>query len=168
MLTMARKPAHDNAWMNSNRCTPLGDVPEACRKGDLGLFFHSLHGTLNHLLLVDRLWLARMRGETCDIEGLEPVLYEKCARPRPQHKKSDRQLAEYVDAQSEAVLDSMVNRQSARTGKHPNFSQKPVPMQLFSHQSHCRGPVTAAMSRPGVDYGVTDLIFMLAETQVHG
>jgi uncharacterized damage-inducible protein DinB len=38
--------------------------------------FGSLHGTLNQLLLIDRLWLKRFTGEGEHPERLDAILYE--------------------------------------------------------------------------------------------
>jgi len=42
----------------------------------IGVFFGSLHGTLNHLLLTDRLWLQRLTGEGDHPNRLDAILYE--------------------------------------------------------------------------------------------
>ncbi len=47
-------------------------------RADRGVFFRSLHGTLNHLLVVDRLWLARVTGERGPglPDRLDAILYD--------------------------------------------------------------------------------------------
>ena len=40
-------------------CAALSDGE---RRRDLGAFFRSVHGTLNHLLLGDRIWMTRFEG----------------------------------------------------------------------------------------------------------
>jgi len=42
----------------------------------IGAFFGSLHGTLNHLLLTDRLLLQRLTGEGDHPNRLDAILYE--------------------------------------------------------------------------------------------
>src|SRR5260370_42715843 len=52
-----------NAWMNRRiyeLCAALSDEE---RKRDLGAFFGSIHRTLNHLLLTDRVQLGRFIGK---------------------------------------------------------------------------------------------------------
>lgn len=168
MLSLFRELAHYNAWMNKNLYAHLGDVPDERRKQDVGLFFNSIHGTLNHLLLVDRLWLARLRGESFPIESLDQELYGDFAQLRLQRKKTDRKLAEYVEGLADADLETTVTYTSASSGEQRSFPTHTVLAHLFNHQTHHRGQITAAMSQFGVDYGVTDLIFMPDENHVHG
>lgn len=160
MLDTLRELARYNRWMNKNLFAHLGDMPDTKRKEDSGLFFGSIHGTLNHLLLTDRLWLARLNGESYEISGLDQELYSDFAQLRLQRKLTDRQLVEYVDALDEALPGKMLEFTSATTGKQRSFPIHRVLFHLFNHQTHHRGQITAAMSRLGVDYGVTDLIFM--------
>jgi uncharacterized damage-inducible protein DinB len=69
MLSGFSAMARYNRWMNERiyeRCEKLSDTE---RKVDRGAFFCSIHGTLNHLLLGDRLWLGRdaRRSTACRV-----------------------------------------------------------------------------------------------------
>jgi uncharacterized damage-inducible protein DinB len=44
----------------------------------IGVFFGSLHGTLNHLLLTDRIWLKRLTGESVRSDFATAVPQESC------------------------------------------------------------------------------------------
>jgi uncharacterized damage-inducible protein DinB len=52
-----------NRWMNDKLYALCGTLTDAERKLDRKAFFGSIHGTLNHLLLADRGWLSRFRGQ---------------------------------------------------------------------------------------------------------
>jgi len=41
-----------------------------------GVFFGSLHGTLNHLLVADRIWLKRLTGEGEHPDRLNAILFD--------------------------------------------------------------------------------------------
>lgn len=49
-----------NQWANSRLYAAALDLSEQAYRQPVGVFFGSLHGTLNHLLLTDRLWLKRL------------------------------------------------------------------------------------------------------------
>jgi uncharacterized damage-inducible protein DinB len=51
-----------NAWMNERLYEASGQLADEERKRNVGAFFGSIHGTLNHLLLVDRIWMGRFTG----------------------------------------------------------------------------------------------------------
>ena len=54
--------AHFNAWVNRRLYESVGLLPDADRRRDQGAFFGSIHRTLNHLMVVDRLWTGRIAG----------------------------------------------------------------------------------------------------------
>jgi len=53
-----------NRWMNDKLYARAATLSDEARKRDCGAFFKSIHGTFNHLLATDRLWLARFNGVT--------------------------------------------------------------------------------------------------------
>lgn len=55
--------ARYNRWANARLYQAALALPDALYRQNAGVFFHSLHGTLNHLLLTDRIWLTRLTGE---------------------------------------------------------------------------------------------------------
>jgi len=59
--------ARYNRWMNERLYTVLSEITDDERKRDRGAFFGSMHGTLNHLLWGDRMWLGRFIDEPCKI-----------------------------------------------------------------------------------------------------
>jgi len=60
-----------NAWRNGKLYKAAAGLPDAERKRDLGAFFKSLHGTLNHILVVDLMFLARFTGQPLPATGLD-------------------------------------------------------------------------------------------------
>ena len=56
--------ARYNRWMNDKLYALATTLSDEARKRDQGAFFKSIHGTFNHLLLADRVWLARFHGVT--------------------------------------------------------------------------------------------------------
>ena len=52
------------------------DLPDRAYRLHIGVFFGNLHGTLNHLLLTDRLWLKRLTGEGDHPSQLGTILYD--------------------------------------------------------------------------------------------
>src|ERR1019366_417186 len=57
-----RMMAAYNAEMNRRIYAAAARLTDARRREDKGLFFKSLHGTLNHLLWADRQWMSRFDG----------------------------------------------------------------------------------------------------------
>jgi len=58
-----RQLAAYNHWANRRLYATALAMPDESYRRPTGVFFGSLHGTLNHLLLTDRIWLKRLTGE---------------------------------------------------------------------------------------------------------
>lgn len=61
----ARVMARCNRWMNEKLYAVAEELTDEERKRDRGAFSGSIHRTLNHLLLADRVWLGRFTGASC-------------------------------------------------------------------------------------------------------
>ncbi len=92
--------ARYNRWMNDKL---YGARRHAERRGtqrDCGAFFRSIHGTFNHLLLADRVWLARFTGVTAPdgfmapgIRALDQELYADLDDLRRERARTDDELS---------------------------------------------------------------------------
>ena len=65
-----------NRWANARLYGAALDLSDQAYRLTVGVFFGSLHGTLNHLLLTDRLWLKRLTGEGEHPAQLNAILYD--------------------------------------------------------------------------------------------
>ena len=57
-----RQLAAYNGWANLRLYGAALELAEEAYRRPTGVFFGSLHGTLNHLLVADRVWLKRLTG----------------------------------------------------------------------------------------------------------
>src|SRR5690242_13769187 len=67
-------------WADTRLLKALEPMSDADYHGDQGLFFRSVHRTLNHLLLVDLLWHGRLTGKPFPISGLDQELVKERGR----------------------------------------------------------------------------------------
>ena len=65
-----------NAWANALVYERAALLSDADYRADRGAFFKSIHGTLNHLLVTDRIWMRRFTGEGEILTQLDAILYE--------------------------------------------------------------------------------------------
>jgi hypothetical protein len=65
-----------NAWANGRLCAAAPGLDTRQYRADRGAFFKSVHGTLNHLLVTDRVWLRRFTGEGDAPDRLDAILFE--------------------------------------------------------------------------------------------
>ena len=69
--------ARFNRWTNQQVYRAVADLPEAeVRKVRPAAYFGSILGTLNHVLVTDRLWFGRVSGVPSGTTRLDVVLYD--------------------------------------------------------------------------------------------
>lgn len=166
-----RRLAEYNSWMNETLYESCAQLSDEDRKRDLGAFFRSVHGTLNHLLMADHAWLLRgthdperysprdSRGNAIRITRLDQILYEDFAALRAQRRTTDRLLEEWVASLDDSRMQGFIEYTGALgPQRHPLWW---VLTHLFNHQTHHRGQVTTLVKQLGRDPGVTDFIWMM-------
>ena len=104
-----------------------------------------MHGTLNHLLLTDRMWLKRLTGEGEHPEKLDSIIYDDLNALAHARAIEDQRLINYVEAVDEALLARKVkySNSSGRMFEQPLFE---VLLHVFNHQTHHRGQAHTILS----------------------
>jgi len=160
LIQQLNRQAEYNTWINSKLYEICADIPDEDRKRDMGAFFHSIHGTLNHNLLGDRLWLGRFRNDPFQVDSLAQELYPDFNQLRGERDITDKVICDWVSILSDQELESTVAFTAVSTGKDLTYKLADAVLGFFYHQVHHRGQLTALISRLGIDYGQTDLIWM--------
>jgi len=167
MQELWRSMARYNRWMNEKLYARAAALPEEARRRDLGAFFRSIHGTFNHLLLTDRLWMGRFLGEPYAIESLDQELHTDFTMLRAEREREDARIVGWIDSLSGEDLDrelEYTTTVSPRPMRHPLWFALG---HFFNHQTHHRGQVTTLLRQLDVDPGVTDLIWLPAAEWEH-
>lgn len=149
--------AEYNAWMNEKLYRVCAEIPDELRKKDLGAFFRSIHGTLNHLLLADTIWMARFTGQPLTRAALNQELYSGFDDLRREREAMDRRILAWTRTLSPERLAQPFSYTSVSDGKTRTRPFWLLVTHLFNHQTHHRGQLTTLLSQLGYDYGVTDL-----------
>ena len=157
-LPFAQTMARYNRWMNERLYECCSRLSDSERKEDVGAFFKSLHGTLNHLLLGDRIWMGRFTGQQLAVSSLAQELYADFSDLRRERTATDVAIAAWVSALGEDDLKGPLTYTSI-----VNPSQRQYPLwfavtHFFNHQTHHRGQLTTLLFQRGIDPGITDLI----------
>lgn len=142
--------ANYNTWVNAQIFKLCGNLSEADYRMDRGVFFGSIHRTLNHLLLVDMLWLARLQSKKIEsIHALDQILYDDLDTLSVARQDIDRKLIEYVECLEDRDLENSV-RYTRMAGQRGAAKIQELLLTLFNHQTHHRGQVHAMLSQSGV------------------
>lgn len=149
-----------NRWMNERLYELCAQLPDEVRKRDAGAFFGSIHGTLNHVLLVDRIWMARFTAQPFEFKSLRDELYADFDELRAARAREDERISAWVASLDEPALDEELRYSSAVNPQPRRYPLWFAVMHFFNHQTHHRGQLTTLLSQQGVDPGVTDLIWL--------
>ena len=91
-----RDLADYNAWANARLYAAARSLSPADFHADLGAFFLSVCGTLNHLLVTDRIWLARLSGTAPPADPLNTILYAQIDPLWNERRTADARLISLV------------------------------------------------------------------------
>lgn len=138
-----------NAWANERLYEAAAKLSDADYRTDRGAFFGSVHGTLNHLLVADRIWMRRFTGAGEAPSQLDAILYEQLSELRAARRAEDRRISDYVERLDDAGL---AGEFTYRTIASPSTITQPLAPALdhfFNHQTHHRGQAHCLLSAIG-------------------
>jgi uncharacterized damage-inducible protein DinB len=131
-------------------------LPDAERKKRRLAFFGSIHGTLNHIMVGDRIWLARFSGEEVPSTGLDAVLYEDFERLWRAREAEDARIEAFASGLDEEFLEQNT-RYVNNEGKVYNDPIALLVAHFFNHQTHHRGQIHDMLTQAEVVPPVLDL-----------
>lgn len=152
--------ARYNRWMNERLYAVCAGLSDDARKQDRGAFFRSIHGTLNHALLGDRLWLARFAHERFAVTGLDQELYADFDELAAERSKQDDAIDAFVAGLEADALAAPFRFHGIVVAGEFSFELRFLVTHFFNHQTHHRGQLTTLLSQAGADPGVTDLLWL--------
>ena len=137
---------HYNAWANNRLYDAAAQLGTEQYRADRGAFFKSVHGTLNHLLATDRIWMRRFTGEGDAPNRLDAILFERFDELRPAREAEDKRIVDYVEGLDDTRIAGTIKYR--RVSSPEEFEQELAPAlaHWFNHQTHHRGHVHAILT----------------------
>jgi len=148
-----------NQWMNRKLYAVCAEIPDQRRREDLGAFFKSIHGTLNHLLFGDMAWMGRFKGWPRRHEIGEEI-YADFDELRAAREEMDETILEWVNGLTGDWLDEPLEWVSGMDGRTRRIPRRILVIHMFNHQTHHRGQLTTLIKQLGYEPGVTDIPWM--------
>ncbi len=152
--------ARYNQWMNNKLYQVCEDIPDRLRKKEMKAFFKSIHGTFNHLLLGDRLWMGRFTGNEFKIKSLDQELYSSFDELWRERQKTDQHILDWIGSLEEMEFDKTIHFTAIVTQRSHYFRLADALSHFFHHQTHHRGQLTTLISQLDYDFGITDMMWM--------
>jgi uncharacterized damage-inducible protein DinB len=151
--------ARYNAWANERLYDACAKLGETELKAKRRAFFGSIHATLNHILVGDRLWMSRLAGDSL-VLPLNKILHEDFGRLRAARRTQDQLLVELVSGIPAAQLDTPLAY--TNTKNQPFATPRRLLLgHVFNHQTHHRGQVHDMLSQTDVAPPEIDLIIFV-------
>jgi uncharacterized damage-inducible protein DinB len=144
-------------WMNERLYALLSELPAEERRRERGAFFGSMHGTANHLLWGDRMWLGRFIDEPCSHPAFGADMYADFNELRRERERTDAHILDWAERVMPAWLEGVLVYASKVDGKTREMPRSVAAMHFFNHGIHHRGQLTTLIKQAGRDPGVTDL-----------
>lgn len=149
-----------NEKVNGELLSILSNLPEEQVNRKTGVFYSSIFGTLLHILSSDLSWLKRYNAGFQDNKTLGPAGFialdgnslkgfgfKDLVKIR---KEMDEAITHFIDELSEEKIESVL--------RYQNYKGEPVEkdlwktlVQMFNHQTHHRGNISAMLDIMGID-----------------
>jgi len=167
MITPAyvRTMAAYNTEMNKRLYNAANRLSDAERRRDRGAFWHSIHGTLVHILWGDGQWMSRFDGwerPTTPIKESDHFVEdwtELCAA----RQKADADIARWAQKVDDKWLDAHLTWFSGAANREVTAPKRLLVTHFFNHQTHHRGQAHTLLTAARQQTGDTDLFLVVPE-----
>jgi uncharacterized damage-inducible protein DinB len=149
-----------NAWANGRIYAAAAALSEEEYYAERGAFFHSMHGTLNHLLAIDLLWLGRIEPPNFPLTGYDMIIEKDFGSLRKRREDTDRRLHDLIDDLGDEKIGADFSW-TTMEGKAKTAPLHKILTQVFNHQTHHRGQAHTLLSQAGHDPPPLDFFFVM-------
>jgi uncharacterized damage-inducible protein DinB len=158
-----RTMAAYNAEMNRRLYDAAARLSDEARRQDRGAFWGSIHGTLNHILWGDTMWMSRFDGWAKQPAGIKESggLRQDFFVLRDARAEADRRISAWAGRLDPEWLKGELAWHSGALGREMRKPKSLLVAHFFNHQTHHRGQVHAMLTAAGEKTGDTDLAFIL-------
>ncbi|PKR49745.1 DinB family protein [Thalassospira marina] len=149
--------ARYNQWANNHVIAACKTLEQVDLDAPREAFFPSIIKTLNHLLVGDTLWLARLRGEIRHM-ALNEVPWPLFDDYKAARIAFDGDLIAYVDGLGDDDIADVVQYKNV-AGKPFATPRNVILGHVFNHQTHHRGQVHSQLIGAGCPSLEIDMIY---------
>ena len=157
--------ARYQVWVTHRLLEAVSRVPDADYRRDVGLFFKSIHGTLNHMLVAEHLlWYARFAKGASPVLALDAEVEPDRERLAQALMGGSANWMPLIDSWTAERFDSQLSYTTMR-GTPANLPFAATLAHVFNHATHHRGQITAALTALGQPCPELDMVYFLQTEQ---
>lgn len=138
-----------NIWANSRMYRMAATLPDEQYRRDVGVYFRSLHATLNHIMVADLIWMHRLTGTGRLPKRLGETIHDDLAALTDERRIQDERIRDYVHGLSDLQLEESWEFRML-TGAVMRQLRRETLAHVFNHQTHHRGQAHSALTLLGV------------------
>ena len=138
-----------NRWANERLYEAAAGIADKDYRLERGAFFGSLHGTMNHLVVADRIWMRRFTGTGPVHTKLNEIAYDDLASLGAARRDEDERIIFYIDTLTDSDVAGTFTYTPVST---PIPVTQPLAAALahfFNHQTHHRGQAHGLLTAIG-------------------
>lgn len=124
-----------------------------------GAFFGSLIGTLNHILVADRVWLKRFTGEGAAPSTLDAILHADLPGLHAAREAEDERIVAWIESLPDAAYVGRFTYLTVTDMRTISQRLAPALAHFFNHQTHHRGQAHTILTALGHPSLTLDLIY---------
>ncbi len=144
-------------------CIATGRLYDACAKLEDAEYrrerrgsFGSIHGLLNHVLLSDRIWMARFQGSGHETPPLATIVEDDFERLRSARVEEDARIEHFFASADADLLSREIPYVNNQGRSYMDVGAIAIG-HFFNHQTHHRGQVHVMLSQTPVRPPALDL-----------
>jgi len=141
--------ARYNTVANDRVYAACAALDDAQYRRDSAASFGSIHRTLNHIMVGDRIWMGRFEGVASGITRLDALLYDDLPALAEARRREDRRIEEYTARLTAETVASTLHYTNM-AGRQFDDSMAMLLGHMFNHQTHHRGQIHVMLSEAGV------------------
>jgi uncharacterized damage-inducible protein DinB len=134
-------------WANEVLFECLDRLEPAVLKESQGLFFGSMHHTVDHILVVAELWRRRLQGENPNVD-LKAIRHDDWRALKSALRQEMRELQHWLERQPDEFFETEIEYRSSDGQTRRNWVRDAL-THMMGHMVHHRGQVSAVASRLG-------------------
>ena len=152
-----------NHWANRDLFAAVRALPHGETTKPRPSLFKTIINTLNHPLVVDRMWWAHLHKESHAHKALNEVLYLDFEQLAAAREGMDQRLIDYVDTLSEEDADEEIDF-TLLSGAKGRMNRRMILMHMFNHNTYHRGFVVETFCQVPAALPLIDLPIFLRGT----
>jgi uncharacterized damage-inducible protein DinB len=138
-----------NTWANERLYKAAAGLGSEAQHRDIGAYFTSLHGTLNHILVADQIWLARLQEKSPPHKDLDVIPHDGFSALQNARNQQDLEARAFIETLSDTDVAANFDYRDM-SNKPRCLTRREILTHMFNHATHHRGQAHQSLCQLGM------------------